>query len=321
MKTETYQIWKPEEYSYAHAFGFIPKITAYLHEDGVKRPCVLVVPGGGYCVVSPSEGELVALKFYEKGYQTFVLTYTVNLLQTAPLKLQPLNDISRAVRYIRSRAGEFAVDENRLAVCGFSAGGHLCGSLCVHYEDVEDMAEQYRGISNRPNVAILCYPVITSGEKAHRGSFISLCGKDAAPEELEYMSLEKQVTEKMPPCFLWATATDATVPVENSEMFEQACREKGVPCAFHMFSYGKHGLSLANEDWANGIHVNPYTTEQKVNVIKKVQAGELPMSESLQWELEKERRKKAGEDVRVPNPEVAVWPELADAFLRGIFRK
>lgn len=321
MITETYQIWKPEEYSYEHAFGFIPKLTAYLHEDGKKRPCILVVPGGGYCIVSSSEGEPVALKFYEKGYQTFVLTYTVDLLQMAPLKLQPLHDISRAVRYIRKHADKFAADDNRLAVCGFSAGGHLCGSLCVHYEDVRDTAEKYRDISNRPDAAILCYPVITSGEKAHRGSFISLYGNDAAPEDLEYMSLEKQVTEQTPPCFLWATATDATVPVENSEMFEQACREKGVPCAFHMFSYGKHGLSLADENWANGVHRNLYTTEQMVNVIGKVRAGELPMSESLQWELEKERRKQAGEDAKVPNPEAAVWPELADAFLKGIFRK
>lgn len=321
MKTETYQIWKTEEYSYEHAFGFIPKITAYLHEDDVKRPCILVVPGGGYCVVSPTEGELVALKFYEKGYQTFVLTYTVNLLQTVPLKLQPLKDISRAVRCIRSRADEFAVDENRLAVCGFSAGGHLCGSLCVHYEDVQDTAEEYRGISNRPDAAILSYPVITSGEKAHRGSFISLCGNDATPEELEYMSLEKQVAEQTPPCFLWATATDETVPVENSEMFEQACREKGVTCAFHMFSQGRHGLSLADEDWANGVHMNPYTTEQMANVIEKVMAGELPMAEPLQREFEKGERRQKENKIGDPNPEVAVWPELADAFLRGVFRK
>lgn len=319
MKTKTCQIWKKEEYSYEHAFGFIPKITAYLHEDGVKRPSILVVPGGGYCIVAPSEGEPVALKFYEKGYQTFVLTYTVDLLQMAPLRLQPLKDISRAVRYIRSRADEFSADENRLAVCGFSAGGHLCGSLCVHYEDIEDAAEEYRSISNRPDAAILSYPVITSGKKAHRGSFISLYGKDAAPEDLEYMSLEKHVTEQTPPCFLWATATDATVPVENSELFEQACREKGVPCAFHMFSYGRHGLSLANEDWANGVHMNLYTTEQMGNVLRKVRAGELPMSESLQRELDKEKRKQEGADVRVPNPEAAVWPELADAFLRTTF--
>ncbi len=318
MITKTYQIWKPEEYSYEHAFGFIPNITSYLHEDEGKRPCILVVPGGGYCVVSPSEGELVALKFYEKGYQAFVLTYTINFLQMAPLKLQPLQDISRAVRYIRKSAEEFAVAEEELTVCGFSAGGHLCGSLCVHYEDIQDMSEEYGRISNRPDSAILSYPVITSGEKAHRGSFIALLGDDASPEELEYMSLEKQVTEQTPPCFLWATATDETVPVENSEMYVRACREKGVPCAFHMFTSGSHGLSLADEDWANGVHMSPYTEEQLVYVMRKVQAGEITVPERVQAEWkEEEKRQKEGK-ARVPEPEVAVWPELADAFLRKL---
>ena len=318
MKTESYKIWEPEEYSYEHAFGFIPNITSYLHDDGTERPCILVVPGGGYCVVSPTEGELVALKFYEKGYQAFVLTYTVNFLQSVPLKLQPLQDISRAVRYIRRRSGEFAVKENQLAVCGFSAGGHLCGSLCVHYEDIQDQSEMYRGISNRPDAAILSYPVITSGEKAHRGSFTALLGADASSEELEYMSLEKQVTKQTPPCFLWATATDETVPVENSEMFIQACREKGVPCAFHMFTRGKHGLSLGDEDWANGIHMSPYTMEQIVGVMRKVKAGELHVSQNVLdgWE-EEERQQKEGKK-RAPEPEVTVWPELADSFLREL---
>ena len=286
MKTESYKIWEPGEYSYDHAFGFVPNITSYIHEDDVKRPCILVVPGGGYCVVSPSEGELVALKFYEKGYQTFVLTYTINFLQSVPLKLQPLKDISRAVRYIRRNAETFGVIADELTVCGFSAGGHLCGSLCVHYGDIQDESAEYSGISNRPDSAILSYPVITSREQAHRGSFIALLGEDASAEDLEYMSLEKQVTENTPPCFLWATATDETVPVENSEMYVRACREKGVPCAFHMFTSGKHGLSLADEDWANGVHMNPYTEEQLVSVMRKVHAGEVQVPERVRAEWE-----------------------------------
>lgn len=318
MKTESYKIWEPGEYSYDHAFGFVPNITSYIHEDDMKRPCILVVPGGAYCVVAPSEGELVALKFYEKGYQAFVLTYTVNFLQQVPLKLQPLKDISRAVRYIRRNADAFGVIQEELTVCGFSAGGHLCGSLCVHYEDIKDESAEYSRISNRPDSAVLSYPVITSGEKAHRGSFIALLGEDASPEELEYMSLEKQVTEKTPPCFLWATATDEAVPVENSEMYVRACREKGVPCAFHMFTSGKHGLSLADEDWANGVHMNPYTEEQLVSVMRKVHAGEVQVSERVraEWE-EMEKQQKEG-DARVPVPEVTVWPELADAFLKNL---
>lgn len=99
---------------------------------------MLVIPGGGYRMVSPTEGEIVAKCFYHMGYQTFVGTYSTNMLGAAPLRMQPLKDISRMVRLIRSRADEFGVNPNKLVVCGFSAGAHLCGSLCVHWMDVKD---------------------------------------------------------------------------------------------------------------------------------------------------------------------------------------
>ena len=87
MLQNTYKIWEEKEYTYAGAFGFVPNIHTYLHEDEKKRPCMLVVPGGGYCVVSPTEGEIVAKRFYEAGYQAVVLTYTTDLIRVAPLKL------------------------------------------------------------------------------------------------------------------------------------------------------------------------------------------------------------------------------------------
>ena len=132
------------------------------------------------------------------------------------------------------------MEPHSLAVCGFSAGGHLCGSLCVHCEDIPDN-ETYKEISNRPDAAVLCYPVITSGEKAHRGSFDALLGEGASAEELEYMSLEMQVTKNTPPCFVWATVSDQAVPVENTLMFLQACREKGVQPYF--FGWGAWPVS------------------------------------------------------------------------------
>lgn len=101
MLKKRYDLWEAGEYTYSMSFGFQPNLVSYLHEDTEKsRSCVIVVPGGGYRVVSPSEGEIVAKKFYDKGYQTFVCTYTVNLTGTAPLKDQPLRDLARAVRYI-----------------------------------------------------------------------------------------------------------------------------------------------------------------------------------------------------------------------------
>lgn len=322
MKTEHFRIWEAEEYHYADAFGFIPKITSYLHEDGVKRPCMLVIPGGGYQVVSPTEAQLVALKFYEMGYQAFVLTYTTDILVREPLKLQPLKDISRAVRMIRKHADKFAVEAGHLAICGFSAGGHLSASLCVHFADIQDENKEYEGISNRPDAAVLSYPVITSGKWAHAGSIQSLLGEQPTEEELEYMALETQVTEQTPPCFVWATESDNAVPVENSEMFVKALREKHVPCAFHMFSHGAHGLSLANDDWANSVNMPDYTVEQIVNALKKIEAGELKVTQRTwaldfgkSWDDGSARESRIGE----PNAEVAIWPVLADGFLRYVF--
>lgn len=244
-------LWEKEEYQYPCAGEFLPNITAYLHEDEEIRPAILVVPGGGYAMVSPTEGEIVAKQFFEAGYQAFVLTYTTNMFQIAPLHKQPLKDISRAVRYIRSHAEELCIHSNRITCCGFSAGAHLVGSLAVHYQDKALKEGSLQDISNRPDAVLLCYPVITSGEKAHRGSFELLLGKEAAAEMLDWASLEKHVMSDTPPAFLWHTLTDELVPVENSILYVQACRAAGVPCELHLFMKGNHGMSLANEDWAS----------------------------------------------------------------------
>lgn len=275
MEKQTYTLWKNTEYSYPMSAGFLPFVVSYVHSSGQARPAMLVVPGGGYCFVSPTEAEPVALEFYRAGYNAFVLTYTVNPLTNAPLHKQPLMDISRAVRLIRSKAAGFRVDPDKLAVCGFSAGGHLCASLCVHWKDVPDPDPRYAGISNRPNAAILSYPVITAGEYAHRGSFDALLGQDPDPRELEYMSLEKQVAADTPPCFLWQTAEDDCVPVENSYLFARACHKAGVRYAHHVFTSGQHGLSLANDDWLAGKHGDDYSLAPVTALREWVRAGKV----------------------------------------------
>lgn len=324
MKSEKITIWNQGEYTYSMAFGFVPNIVSYLHEeDERERPCMLVVPGGGYCVVSPTEGEIVAKEFYEDGYNAFVLTYTTNLLMAAPLKDQPMKDLSRAIRYIRKNAKVFHINSDQLVICGFSAGGHLCGSVCVHYQDVSEEKEEYKGISNRPDAAILSYPVITSGEKAHRDSFRALLGFDPTDEELTYMSLEKQVTPDTPPCFLWQTVTDEAVPVENSYLYAKACKENEVPYAHHVFSKGQHGLSLANEAWAAGEFGTPYTMEQIFNIIENVKNGTLPIPEE-EKELLLSQFDYSGEDGKdkLPhnqkNDEVRIWPLLAKEWLKTV---
>lgn len=321
MKKETLVIWQKGEYHYPLAFGFVPKLVSYIHEEGEQaRPCMLVVPGGAYCVVSPTEGEIVAMEFYEKGYNAFVLTYTTNPLMLEPLKDQPMRDLSRAIRFIRSRAGEFCIDPDRLVICGFSAGGHLSASVCVHFADIRD--EVYETISNRPDAAILSYPVITSGEKAHQGSFQALLGAQATEEELKYMSLETQVTADTPPCFLWQTATDEAVPVENSYLFAQALREKGIAFAHHVFSCGKHGLSLANEKWAAGDYGEPYTMEQTLAIAENVRNGKLALPEGMRdgflAQFDMSEAEKAAADQKEANEEAVIWPVLAHQWLKMV---
>lgn len=334
MKQQKITIWKEKEYDYPMALGFVPNLMTYLHEDDQTRPCMLVVPGGGYCFVAPSEGECVAKKFCTKGYQAFVLTYTVNPLMNAPLKDQPMKDLSRAIRYIRKHAQEFHIDPERLVICGFSAGAHLCGSICVHHDDVKDLSGEYDGISNRPDAAVLSYPVITSGEKAHVGSFCALLGSQRDPvtgesrctaseEELDYMSLENHVTADTPPCFLWQTVTDETVPVENSYLFAEACRKKGVFHAHHVFSHGRHGLSLADADWAAQRYGEPYTMEQTMNLLQAVREDRFPLPEAVKGEFLKwfDAPQDTGAEDMAPNEEVAVWPELAEAWLKSLFHQ
>lgn len=327
MRKERITIWEDEEYQYEGAFGFVPFLMTYFHEDQEKHPCMVVVPGGGYSIVSSTEGEIVAKKFYQMGYHAVVCTYTTNLIQTAPLHDQPMKDLSRTIRILRLHADEWHIDTSKIVVCGFSAGAHLCGSVCVHHEDIIDENMKYADISNRPDAAILSYPVILSEGEAHRGSFVNMFGNDATKEQLEYASIDKYVTEDTCPCFIWQTATDETVPVKNSYAMALACREKGVPFAHHVFSEGQHGLSLADDDWANGRFGEPYTFEQTKCIIDFMKENHIPIPEEMagfqlmltppekmsEEMLEEAKKMQMGMEA---NAEVSVWPELADTWLK-----
>ena len=336
IMTKTIYLWTKEEYRYPCAGGFLPNITAYLHDDEKLRTAMLVVPGGGYALVSPTEGEIVAKKFFEEGYQAFVLTYTTNMFQVMPLGKQPLKDISRAVRHIRGNAGELRIQSDRIACCGFSAGAHLVGSLAVHYQDPALKEEPCQEVSNRPDAVLLCYPVITSGEMAHRGSFELLLGKDASEEQLAWASLENHVTSDTPPAFLWQTLTDEAVPVENSILYTKACRAAGVSCELHLFMEGRHGLSLANEDWAenNLGEDSEYTMMQQWQTIKTLY-GQNPAAipETFTAAAKAENFKdfmaewsRAAAEYQQQNEQhadasAAQWPELAFAWLEKVWDK
>lgn len=331
MKTITREnIWKDGEYSYEAAYGFEPNMRFYLHDDESKRPFLIVVPGGGYCMCVPPEAEIVARDFYERGMNCAVLTYTTDITMCVPLHKQPMNDLSRAVRYVRKNAERLGCDTDKLVVCGFSAGAHVCGSVGVHFKDCVDPDPELSSISNRPDAMFLCYPVITSGEFTHIYSMWALAGQDSTSPEYDYFSLEKHVGPDTTPAFIWQTVTDDLVPVENSALFAAACRKAGVPYTYHAFPRGFHGLSICNESWFKGDFGEPYTMEQVDLAVKAVKEGRgVRVPEKRVLEL-KEQFKDPDPDSKeeapfIPPfsiddfPDVKLWPDLAMAWLKGLF--
>lgn len=220
-----------------------------------KRPVILMCPGGGYEMTSDREAEPMAMQFLAMGYHVAILRYSVCPVRYPAALLQ----VAESVLYLKEHTDEYHIDPEKIVVQGCSAGGHLAANYGIAWNS--PFLTKLMGMENDPErlcVAglLLCYPVITSGEKAHEESFRNLLGEQYE-EKKEELSLENQVTSDTPPTFLWHTATDETVPVENSLYFFQACLQQGVSAELHIYPVGGHGLSLANEETcrANGIGV------------------------------------------------------------------
>lgn len=211
-----------------------------------KRPVVVICPGGGYVMTSDREAEGLAMRFLAMGYHAVVLRYSVSPAVYPEALLQ----LAKTVALLRANAEKWHIDKDSIVLQGSSAGGHLAASLGVFWN--ESFLEKKLGISSemfRPNGLILSYPVITSGEKAHQGSFEYLLGEDYSNEELrDSVSLEKWVTKDTPPVFMWHTATDESIPVENSLLFFEALHRNEVPVELHIYPVGPHGLGLADEE-------------------------------------------------------------------------
>ncbi|MCE5313586.1 MAG: alpha/beta hydrolase [Armatimonadota bacterium] len=241
--SDSIYLWKDGEYNVDSDGSFKPWLDTFLIDADTPKPAILICPGGGYAFRSAREANPVARRFNELGFHAFVVHYSI------AKHPQPVMDMSRAVRIVRSRAGEWMVDPSKIAVCGFSAGGHLAASIGVHYgKNYLRETGEFANFSNRPDAMILSYPVITSGEYAHRPSFDYLLGENASDAALREMSLELHVDSSTPPAFLWHTADDPAVPVENSLMFASALRRHSVAFEMHIFGTGPHGFSLATEE-------------------------------------------------------------------------
>ena len=208
------------------------------------RPAMLIIAGGGYGFVSPREKECVALAYIAKGFAAFTLEYSI-----APVRFPAqLIEGAMSIAYIRENAEKLGVKPDKIAAIGFSAGGHLAGMLGTLFARAEiKTALKEKTAIVRPDAIILSYPVITSGEKAHRGSFDNLCGENNVKLQKE-LSLENCVTANSSPAFIWTTANDGVVPSENSLYMALAYKAAGVPFELHIFENGGHGLSIATEE-------------------------------------------------------------------------
>lgn len=220
-------------------------VIGYLHDDHDRlvahktRPAIVICAGGGYHWLSPREKDPVALRFSALGYQAFLIEYSVG---ERAGELRPLRELAACVRILRERAAEWHIEPEHIAVLGFSAGGHLAASLGIlwNHPDLK------LGFTCRPDALVLCYPVITAGEFAHRGSIGFVTQGD--PGLTELLCLEKQVTSDMPPTYLWHCVADGDVPVENSVLLLSAMQKAGVDYECHLFAGGAHGISVCTRE-------------------------------------------------------------------------
>lgn len=208
------------------------------------RPAMVVIPGGGYSMRSEREAEPIALQFIAADMAAFIVHYSVKEDAGFP---RCLFEALTAIKTIREHAEEWNIDKEKIGIIGFSAGGHLAASVGAFWN--HDFVREALGENAlmKPNAAILSYPVITSGPMAHRGSFNNLIGKDTDEQLADFVSIEKQVTAHYPPTFLWHTATDDVVPVQNSILMANALASAQVPFELHIFPAGVHGLALCDE--------------------------------------------------------------------------
>lgn len=246
MHFEEFDIFPCDKDTYLKAF-----VSDYKLEKPKKA--ILIIPGGGYsCVCDTHEGDLVARSFLAAGCNAFILKYSVG---KDAANYKPLIQAATAVKFIRENAEHFDIDPNAIFTCGFSAGGHLSAWIGSCYG--HEMVKKALGINDcsvcRPNGTILSYPVITAGEKAHKGSIDNLCGDENAPQDMrDLFSIEKLVTPDTAPAFIWHCFSDTCVPLENALLMADALKKNNVPFDMHIYSEGWHGMTVATPETYNG---------------------------------------------------------------------
>jgi acetyl esterase/lipase len=238
----------------------VPTLTPYFAPPGKATGASFIIcPGGGYAALAPHEGFQYALWLNEQGITAFVLKYRLGSNgYRHPAMMQ---DVQRAIRYVRANAEKWSLDPNRIGVMGSSAGGHLASTAITHFDSGNPAAaDPIDRVSSRPSLGILCYAVITMGPDTHAGSKRYLLGENPDPALVEFLSNEKQVTANTPPVFIFHTYEDSTVKVENALEFAAALRRNKVPFALHIYPKGGHGMGLGGAQWDPG-NRHPWTND------------------------------------------------------------
>ena len=238
----------PDTYAYATAYLHTP--IQEMEHRRESYPCVVVIPGGAYRFCSQREAEPVALEYFAAGFNV-VLLNQYSVMEMAK-DYHPLCDIGTTIMEIRENAKEWGCDAHRIAVVGFSAGGHLAASSGTMWkcEAVQKKLDAYHG-ENRPDAMILCYPVIRADEYTHEESIRYVSG--CAPEEdgYRYWAVQNHVDEDTCPAFVWHTVDDELVPVENSIAMIASLQKHHIPFECHLFPHGAHGMSVCTEETAS----------------------------------------------------------------------
>ena len=226
-----------------------PSITPYLPRNtSLGMTAVIILPGGAYRNLATNhEGRQVANYLNAAGMAAFVLKYRLGPRYHHPVEM---GDAQRAIRMVRSHAGEWHIDPARIGIMGFSAGGHLAATVSTHFDSGEPAAtDPVDRVDSRPDFAVLGYPVISLTEPwTHEGSKTNLLGENAPADLARSLSADLAVTQRTPPTFMFQTNADTTVPAENAVHYYLALRKAGVPAEMHIFERGPHGLGLALND-------------------------------------------------------------------------
>lgn len=225
----------------------ISTITPYISEEGEGKGCVIICPGGGYeSLATEKEGTAPAEALNEQGISAFVLKY-----RTAPYDYQAiLSDVCRGVRYVRYHAEDFGINPERIAIMGFSAGGHLATMNLKHAAEDEQQLDAIDEMNGQADYGILCYPVITlEGKYAHEGSRDAFLGQENIDNEMlaQKYSAQNDINGEMSPCFLWHCKGDKAVPYQNSQAFYNTMQKAGVNCELKLYENGAHGIGMGKE--------------------------------------------------------------------------